>query len=100
MFAMALGHMGQTTQHGPVPAKAARFAALLGALVLISAAINALVILADGHPWQGPASPASPAACFQISGQADRLACYDAAAGRALPHPFKGANAPAPSHFF
>jgi len=92
MITMDLGLRGQTTTEGLVPAKAARFAALLGALVLMSAAINGLAILGDSKLWQ---QSSNPAACSQIAEQTDRLACYDKLAHGPVRHPFKGANAPA-----
>lgn len=95
MFAMALGLRGQTTPERSSPAKAARFAVLLGALVLMSAAVNALVILAGSNFWQRSAATSD---CSVITREADRLACYDKLASRPVRHPFKGANAPAFSH--
>jgi hypothetical protein len=93
MFAMAPGLRGQTATEELVPAKAVRLAALLGALLLMSVAANGLVIHADRSPQQQ--SLAAPADCSAIAEAADRLACYDKLAGRAVRHPFKGANAPA-----
>jgi hypothetical protein len=97
MFTLALGHRGRTTHHELVRAKAAGFAAVLGVLVLAGVAASALVILADSNSWHGSSNSVD---CPRITGQADRLACYDKLARRPIQHPFRGANMPAPSHSF
>jgi hypothetical protein len=97
MFTMAIDLRGQTTTQGLLTAKAVRLAALLGALVLMSTAINGLVILADNNPSQRSSNPAN---CLEFTQRADRLACYDNLAGRPVRHPFKGANAPVLVHSF
>jgi hypothetical protein len=80
-----------------VRTKAARFAAVLGVLVLVSVATSALLILADSESRHR--SPDS-VDCSRITEQADRLACYDNLASRPIRHPFWGANVPALSHSF
>ena len=49
MFTMAIGLGRQATTEGWMPTKALRLAALLGALILISLAVNALTIFAHGN---------------------------------------------------
>jgi hypothetical protein len=71
--------------------KAARGMALLGALLLASLAVNALIILADGKVRQRTPAVAE---CALIPDQVGRLACYDRTQAEATPHPFRGANAP------
>jgi len=97
MFTMAIGLRGQDRHEGWAPTKVMRLTALLGMLILVSAAVNALILLADSNP-----RPRSSAAedCSGVAEKADRLACYDKLARRPAPHPFRGANAPAlsPSH--
>ena len=90
MFTMAIGLRGQANHEEWLPAKAVRLAALLGALILISLSVNALVIFAGSNARPRP----SAQACLAITGNADRLACYDKVARQPAPHPFRGANAP------
>jgi hypothetical protein len=92
MFTMASGLRGQAQREGSVPAKSVRLAALLGTLVLMSIAVNALAIFADGNARQRSSATAD---CSAITEKIDRLACYDKLAGRPASHPFRGANAPA-----
>jgi hypothetical protein len=76
------------------PTRAMRLAALLGTLVVVSVAVNALTILADSGLRR-----ASPAAdCSALADEAKRLACYDRPSRQPAPHPAKGANAPALFH--
>jgi hypothetical protein len=91
MFTMAIGLRGQANHEEWLRAKAARLAALLGALILISISVNTLVIFAGGNARP---RPSSAQACLVITGNADRLACYDKVARQPAPHPFRGANAP------
>jgi hypothetical protein len=92
MFAMASGLRGQAQRGGSVPTKSVRLAALLGTLVLMSIAVNALIIFADSNARH---SSSATADCSAVAEKTDRLACYDKLAGRPAPHPFRGANAPA-----
>jgi hypothetical protein len=64
----------------------------LGALVVVGVIVNALTILADGHHPPGTSTAQS---CSAIGEEVDRLACYDKLARQPVPHPAKGANAPA-----
>jgi hypothetical protein len=57
MFTMANGLRGQANPKGHVPTKTTRATALLGTLILVSIAVNALIIVADGSLRQ-PASTA------------------------------------------
>jgi len=91
MFTMASGLRGQAQREGSVPAKSVRLTALLGTLVLMSIAVNALTIFADSNARQHPSATAD---CSALTEKTDRLACYDKLAGRPAPHPFRGANAP------
>jgi hypothetical protein len=90
MFTMALGLRGQAKQE--VPTKAMRLAALLGTLILVSVAVNALIVVAHSN---ARARPSAARSCSAIFEKADRLACYDKVASQPAAHPFKGANAPA-----
>jgi hypothetical protein len=92
MFTMASGLRGQAQRERWVPTKSVRLAALLGTLVLMSIAVNALTIFADSNARQ---SSSTTADCSAVMEKTDRLACYDKLAGRSVPHPFRGANAPA-----
>ena len=47
MFTMAIGLRGQAQREGWMPTKTVRLAALLGTLILMSIAVNALTIVAD-----------------------------------------------------
>jgi hypothetical protein len=47
MFTMAMGLRGQAKHQEQLPVKAVRCAALLGMLILVSIAVNALTIYAD-----------------------------------------------------
>jgi hypothetical protein len=91
MFTMASGLRGQAQREGSVPTKSLRLAALLGTLVLMSIAVNALII-ADSNARQRSSATAD---CSAVREKADRLACYDKLARQPAPHPFRGANAPA-----
>jgi hypothetical protein len=92
MFTMASGLRGQAQREGPVPTKSLRRAALLGTVVLMSIAVNALIIVADSNARQRSSATAD---CSAVTEKADRLACYDRLARQPAPHPFRGANAPA-----
>lgn len=92
MFTMASGLRGQAQRERWVPTKSVRLAALLGTLVLMSIAVNALTIFADSNARQPSSTTAD---CSAVMEKTDRLACYDKLAGRPAPHPFRGANAPA-----
>jgi hypothetical protein len=89
---MAIGLRGQAKHAEWVPSKALRLAALLGTLILISVAVNALIIVADRNT-----RARSPAAqtCSAVMEKGDRLACHDKLASQPTPHPFSGTNAPA-----
>ena len=92
MFTMALGLRGQAQHKGWMSTKSVRLAALLGALVLMSITVNALIVVADGTVrHRSSASEDCPA----ITQKFERLTCFDNLAQRPAPHPFKGANAPA-----
>jgi hypothetical protein len=92
MFTMAIGQRGQAQRKTSVPTKSVRLAALLGILVLMSIAVNALTIFADSNARRRSLATAD---CSAIAEETDRLACYDKRAGQPAPHPFRGANAPA-----
>jgi len=92
MFTMASGLRGQAQREGSVPTKSLRLGALLGLLVLMSIAVNALIIVADSNARQRSSATAD---CSAVTEKADRLGCYDKLTGRPAPHPFRGANAPA-----
>jgi hypothetical protein len=57
MFTTANGLRGKANPKGHVPAKTTRAAALLGALILASIAVNAMIVVADASLRQ-PASTA------------------------------------------
>ena len=61
-------------------------------LLLVTLAVNALIVLADGRTR---AKTLAAGACAPITEKVDRLACYDKLANQPAPHPFRGANAPA-----
>jgi hypothetical protein len=93
MFTMATGGLrGQAQHEERVPTKAVRLVALLGTLLLVTLAVNALIVLADGRTR---AKTLAAGACAPITEKVDRLACYDKLANQPAPHPFRGANAPA-----
>jgi hypothetical protein len=89
---MAIGLRGQAKREGWMSTKTVRLAALLGTLILMSVAVNAMVILAHGSNIRPRTSSAEK--CWQIAQGAERLVCYDTIAHRTAPHPFKGATAP------
>jgi hypothetical protein len=91
MFTMASGLRGQAQREGSVPTKSVRLAALLGLLVLMSIAVNALTIFADSNARRRSSATAD---CSALTEKTDRLGCYDKFTGRPAPHPFRGANAP------
>jgi hypothetical protein len=91
MFTMAIGLRGQANHRELIPTKAVRLAALLGALILISVAVNAAVILADRN---ARTRSSAAGACAAITEKPDRLTCYDKLASQPARHPFRGANAP------
>jgi hypothetical protein len=93
MSMMAIGLRGQAQRNGSVSTKSVRLAALVGTLVLMSIAVNALTIFADSNARQ-PSSTTTED-CSAVMEKTDRLACYDKHAGRPASHPFRGANAPA-----
>jgi hypothetical protein len=88
---MATGLRGQANHEEWVGAKAVRAAALLITLILISIAVNALVVFPDSSVRQ---RSTGSQACPVVTGEADRLACFDKLARRPAQHPFRGANAP------
>ena len=90
MFTMDLGLRGQARHDGLLPAKAARLAALLGALILTSVSVVAFTIFADRNLRQRASTVAS---CSAVTQEADRLACYDKLAHQPASHLFKGATA-------
>jgi hypothetical protein len=92
MFTTALGLRGQAQRKGWIPTKTVRVAALLGALVLMSITVNALIVVADGTVRQRSSASED---CPAITQKVERLTCFDNLAQRPAPHPFKGANAPA-----
>jgi hypothetical protein len=49
MFTTAIGLRGQAKPRGRAFTKAMRSAALLGALILVSVAVNASIVIADGN---------------------------------------------------
>ena len=91
MFTIQHGLSGHAAHGEWQPTKAMRLAALLGTLVVVSIAVNALTILADS----GLRRASTAADCSAIAEEAERLACYDRLARQPAPHPAKGANAPA-----
>jgi hypothetical protein len=48
MFATAIGLSGQAKAERHAAAKPVQLAALLGALILVSVAVNTLIVIADG----------------------------------------------------
>jgi hypothetical protein len=96
MFTIQHGLSGHAAHAEWQPTKSMRLTALLGALIVASMAVNALIILADSNHRQPSSSATNCSAIMEI---ADRLTCYDNLAGRPAPHPAKGANAPAHFHF-
>jgi uncharacterized membrane protein len=76
--------------------KAMRLAALLGTLVFVSIAVNAVTILADS----GLRRASIAADCSTLSVEVERSACFDRPARQYAPHPARGANAPAFFHSF
>lgn len=96
MFTIQHSLSGHAAHGGWQHTKAMQLAALLGALVVVGVAVNALTILADGHLRQDTSTVPS---CPAIGQAANLLSCYDSLARQpALPHPAKGANAPALFH--
>ena len=65
--------------------KAMQVAALLGTLIVVGVAVNA--------------GTSTAPTCSAVGEEVDRLACYDKLARQPVPHPAKGANAPALFHF-
>ena len=68
MFTMAIGPRGQAQRKGWEPTKAVRLAALLGALILMSIAVNALTIFADST-LRHPSSVAGDSAITENAGR-------------------------------
>ena len=95
MFTMAIGPRGQAQRKGWEPTKAVRLAALLGALVLMSIAVNALTIFADRREsaWAFRCGRYVSA----VTETTDQVACYrtEACPPGLRPIPSRGANAPA-----
>jgi hypothetical protein len=96
MFTMALGLGRQATTEGWMPTKALRLAALLGALILVSLAINALTISADGS--RRAQSSLYNGDCSLPAYKATRPVCHDNLPSQPAYHPFRGATAPALNH--
>ena len=65
--------------------KAMQLAALLGTLVVVGVIVNV--------------GTSTAPTCSAVGEEVDRLACYDKLARQPVPHPAKGANAPALFHF-
>jgi len=65
--------------------KAMQLAALLGTLIVVGVAVNV--------------GTSTAPTCSAVGEEVDRLACYDKLARQPVPHPAKGANAPALFHF-
>src|SRR5438046_6719218 len=92
MFTIQHSLSGHAAHGGWQHTKAMQLAALLGALVVVGVIVNALTIFADCHLPLGTSTAPS---CSAIGQEVDRLACYDKLARQPVPHPAKGANAPA-----
>ena len=90
MFTMAHSLKGQAKRDGWMPTKALRLAALLGALILASLAVNALTIFAHGS-----FRLQSIGECSLTAYKAARSVCHDNPSPQPASHPFRGANAPA-----
>ena len=56
MFTTAMGLRGQANPEERVAAKSVRLAALLGTLILVSVAVNTLVVVADSNLRPHPAT--------------------------------------------
>lgn len=95
MFTIQHSLSGHAAHGARQPTKAMRLAALLGTLVVVGVAVNALTILAESSLRQGTSTAPS---CSAIGEEVDRLSCYDNLARQPVPHPAKGANAPALFH--
>jgi hypothetical protein len=76
---------------GESATKAMPLAALVSALIVASLVVNVLTILADGTVRHRTSSVDG---CSN-SNEIGRPGCYDKLGQQPLPHPFKGANAPA-----
>ncbi len=74
MFTMALGLGGQAQHKEPVSTKSVRVGALLGALVLTSIAVNALIVVADSTVRKRSSASDD---CSAITERAERLTCFD-----------------------
>ncbi len=68
MFTIAFGRSEQAGLEGRVSRKALRLAAVLGILILLSIAVNALTIFADGN-LRHPPSAARPSAITENAGR-------------------------------
>ena len=95
MFTIHHGLGGHAAHLEWQPTKAMRLAALLGTLIVVSIAVNALTIHADSNLRQRSSAVGD---CSAIAEKIDRLACYDNLARQPAPHPARGANAPALFH--
>ena len=80
MFTMAIGLRGQAQREGWMPTKTMRLAALLGTLVLMSIAVNALTVVADSTVRQRSSAAAD---CSAVAESAERLVCYDKSGAQA-----------------
>jgi hypothetical protein len=96
MFTMALDRGRQSGKQARMPMKALRLAALLGALVLIGLAVNALTIYAHGS--LRVQSSLHDGDCSLPAYKATRPACHDLLPSEPAYHPFRGATAPALDH--
>src|SRR5262245_23303219 len=90
MFTMANSLRGQAQHKLSMRTRAVRVTALLGALVLVSIAVNALTVFADSNVRRRFSAAVD---CSAVTEKTDRLACYDKLTWRPAPHPFRGANA-------
>ena len=98
MFTMAPGLKEQANPEWWMPTKALRLAALLGALILVSVAVNALTILAHDNLYLQ--SSLNTSDCQLTTYKAARPTCHDNLFSRPASHPYRGANAPALNHPF
>jgi hypothetical protein len=72
MFTMAVGHRGRANPERWMRKKAARYAAVLGILLLTSIAVNTLTILADRNLRQWSLTAGD---CSVVTDRAGQSAC-------------------------